>query len=175
MAMAMRRRRSASSRRRRSASARAAAIRSRLLIRRESLRDSFAEARSSRPLRPRSAFASRAVAFALFPRRASAARSRFDWRESLREDAVSRPPFLAGALAADLAAGFLADFAGFLAAACAEKAAAKRMRAETENAARRGKRNLGVIDPSSLKKLSRRDRVGREVFRGGARPDGSNR
>src|SRR5215204_3996618 len=145
--MAMRRARSAASRRRRSASARAAAMRSRFDILRGSLRDSLAEARSLRPRR--SAFEPRAFAFALrsfFPRRASAARSRFEERESLRDEAVSRPRFpLAVVLAAAaFAAGFLADFAGFLAAACAE-AAVKRKMAETANATKRGNRNLGVI------------------------------
>src|SRR5687768_16617555 len=109
MASAIWRARSAASRRRRSASARAAAIRSRRLILRESLRDSFAEARSLRPRR--SALALRALAFALrsfLPRRVSAARSRFEERASLLDAGVSRPRFpLAGALAAVFAAGFL--------------------------------------------------------------------
>src|SRR5215203_1782568 len=138
MASAIWRARSAASRRRRSASRRAAAMRSRLPI----LRESRAEARSSaRPFLP---FRSARSDLELRPLRASAARSRFEERDSLREEAVSRPPRfdLAGDLAAAFAAAFLA---GFLAAACAD-AAAKRMMTDRASATR-GNLNFGVIEP----------------------------
>jgi hypothetical protein len=58
------------------------------------------------------------AAAVVLPLRASAARSRFEERDSLRDEAVSRPPRFEdfGALAADFAAVFFDEAADFLAA-----------------------------------------------------------
>jgi hypothetical protein len=139
-------------------------MRSRFDMRLQSLRETFDDARSSSLSRPRlprrsaarSALDGRALAL---PRRESAARSRLEERESLRDAAVSRPPRLEDFEGADFAAVFFdadADFfAGaadffepFAAAACG----LKRNMAETASAIRQGNRNFRVIEPSSLKK-----------------------
>src|SRR5947209_4212249 len=131
MASAIWRARSAASRRRRSASARAAIMRSRLDICRQSLRETFSA---------RSSLRSRREAWRSFrPRRASAARSRLDWRESRRDEASARPrlPFEAAA--------FAAAFLDALDAALAE-GVLKRMIVEMANATRLRERNFRVIE-----------------------------
>jgi len=75
---------------------RAAIIRSRLDMCFQSLRESCAACRSS--------LRSRRERRSPLPRRPSAARSRFDWRESLRDEADARPRLSLDAAA--LAAGF---------------------------------------------------------------------
>jgi hypothetical protein len=99
------------------------------LSRRESARSDF-EARRS-----------------FLPRRASAARSRFDCRDSLRDTAVSRPRFEAFEGAAFAALFLAADFFDAAEAVCG----LKRNREATASATRQGNRNFRVIEPSSLK------------------------
>jgi hypothetical protein len=137
-------------------------MRSRFDMRFQSLRETFDDARSSslsRPLLPRrsaarSALEERALAF---PRRESAARSRLEERDSLRDDAVSRPPRFEDFEGADFAAVFFDEAADFFAGAdffepfAAAACGLKRNMAETASAIRQGNRNFRVIEPSSLK------------------------
>jgi hypothetical protein len=167
----MRRRRSASSRRRRSASARAAAMRSRRDMCFQSLAEAREDARSSsRPRLPRresarSALDERRSALSL---RESDARSRRDERESLLDEAVSRPPRFEDF--EDAAAFFAAPF---FEAACAP-AGLNRKIAETASAIRQGNRNFRVIEPSSLKNQAEAVAGGVLKVNGGRRAAGSN-
>jgi hypothetical protein len=98
---------------------------------RQSLRETFSA---------RSSLRSRREEWRSFrSRRASAARSRLDRRESLRDEDSARPrlPFEAAA--------FAAAFLDALEAALAE-GVLKRMIVETANAIRLRERNLGVIE-----------------------------
>jgi hypothetical protein len=131
-------------------------MRSRFDMRFKSLRETFDEARSSslsRPRLPRRSAARSALdeRRSAFPRLESSARSRFDERDSLREDAVSRPPRFDDFDGADFAADFFAGAADFFEPFAAADCGLKMNMAETASAIRQGNRNFRVIEPSSLK------------------------
>jgi hypothetical protein len=132
----------------------------------QSLREDFDEARSSlsrpRLLRrsaARSALDERALDFPL----SRAARSRFEERDSLPDEAVSRPPRFEDFEEADFAAVFFDAAADFFAGAAdffepfaAADCGLKMNMAETARAIREGNRNFRVIEPSSLKNKPKR-------------------
>jgi len=128
-------------------------MRSRFDMRFKSLRETFDDARSSSLSRPR--LPRRSAARSAFDERRSAL-SRFEERDSLRDDAVSRPPrfeaFEEAAVFFDAAADFFAGAAAFFEPFAAADCGLKRNMAETASAIRQGNRNFGVIEPSSLKK-----------------------